>query len=143
MTHKNPSLSSMMVILTSVALTFLLGACTKTYNYHDYASKEAFFNHPIDPYKWDYLLTGEPKPDPICGSLTIVTSPQKAEISLDGEDTGEDTPAEITDVMEGKHVVAVRYGRTRVKCTFYQTESESHHLTVIFNGDRPPSIAFQ
>jgi len=58
MTRKKSSLSRLAAALLVVLPALLLGACTKTYDYHDYASKEAFFNHPIDPYKWDYLLTG-------------------------------------------------------------------------------------
>lgn len=142
MTRKKSSISRLAAALLVVLPALLLGACTKTYDYHDYASKEAFFNHPIDPYKWDYLLTGDPAPEPVCGCLYIETYPHEASISLDGDKAGGSTPSQINGVTEGKHVVTIRYGSTRVKCTFYQTESEDHALRISFKDGAPPSVAF-
>ena len=45
MTRQKSSLSRLAAALLVVLPALLLGACTKTYDYHDYASKEAFFNY--------------------------------------------------------------------------------------------------
>ena len=76
-----------MMIAIMVVITGTLSSCiwTRKYEYVDIASIENRLSRPIDPNKWDYLLTGDSAPEPICGTLIVDSSPQGAKIILDGE----------------------------------------------------------
>ena len=110
----------------------------RSYEYVDRQSENDWENRLLDPNKYDYLLTGEPEPEPITGSLTVDSSPQGADIVLDGKKTGLKTPATLDGITEGKHKVTVKQKRIKFSCVWYNIGEDNY--SILFRLEEPISI---
>ena len=113
-----------------------------TYDYVDTASEEAWQNRRLDPHKYDYILNGDPEPEPVSGTLVVDSSPQGATIYLDGKKTGLKTPATINKVSEGKHTVSVRSKKIRINNTWYQVGDKTYSILFNLEGERIPIVNY-
>jgi len=76
------------------------------------------------------LIVGCGSEPPTPGEIVVTSSPQGADISLDGEPTGEITPATITDLEEGAYQVGIAQ-------TGVQYRPSEQEVSVLY-GQRSP-----
>ena len=108
--------------------------------YIDKVSLEAWKNRRLDPNKWDYLLNGEPEPEPITGTLIVDSSPQGADIILDGKKTGLTSPATIEGITEGEHKVTVKMKNIKITNTWYNIGDNDYSIMFTFEEPYIPIV---
>lgn len=115
-------------------------ATSHSVEYVDKVSLEAWKNRRLDPNKWDYLLNGEPEPEPITGTLIVDSSPQGADIILDGKKTGLTSPATIEGITEGEHKVSVTMKNIKITNTWYNIGDNDYSIMFTFEEPYIPIV---
>lgn len=134
------TLSGVIIVLVSIVImvcVYLLirHSSFHTYDFIDTVSEEAWQNRRLDPHKYDYILNGEPEPEPVTGTLIVDSSPQGATVYLDGKKTGLKTPATINEITEGRHTVSVKLKKTRINNTWFQMGEKSYPILFTMDKD--------
>ena len=113
---------------------------TSSIEYIDKQSQEAWKYRRIDPNKYDYILNGEPEPDPVTGKLIVNSSPQGADIILDGKNTGLTTPATIDGITEGEHKVSVKMNKIKITNTWFNIGNNEYSILFTFEEPYIPIV---
>lgn len=131
------------IIPIAIILVFGLSVVSVSYDCVDTASEEAWQNRRLDPHKYDYILNGEPEPEPVTGTLIVDSSPQGATVYLDGKKTGLKTPATINEITEGKHTVSVKLKRTRINNTWFQMGEKPYPILFTIDKDSMSIVRYK
>lgn len=115
-------------------------ATSHSVEYVDKVSLEAWNNRRLDPNKYDYLLNGEQEPEPITGTLIVDSSPQGADIFLDGKKTGLTSPATIEGITEGEHKVTVKMKNIKITNTWYNIGDNDYSIMFTFEEPYIPIV---
>lgn len=142
------TLSGVIIVLVSIVIMVCVYLLIRHSSFHTYdlidtASEEAWQNRRLDPHKYDYILNGEPEPEPVTGTLIVDSSPQGAIVYLDGKKTGLKTPATINEITEGKHTVSVKLKKTRINNTWFQMGEKSYPILFTMDKDSISIVRYE